>query len=319
MSHAEPLASRVLVIKVNSGDDRGMSPGLPGHAALAQVSRVFGVDDQDAVLLHHRSNTVYLLPREQVIARLAPATPLRRERAESAVAVTRWLAGEPNPIALAPLPGDQPVITNEAIATFWPCQPTTPPPSLGDLGELLRRLHASPPPPFPLPPYRPLHRLREALDIDEARQDPILPAGDRGWLRARATVVVEEFSATDFPLGVGLVHGDAHSENLVRLDSGWVLIDWDQTCLGPRELDLRTGLPDHFHQPETDRSAFFTAYGYDLTQRPEWRPLRDIAELHSLSSYIRLGPTKPAAGAELAKRVSSLRSGDRSVRWQAVS
>jgi thiamine kinase-like enzyme len=170
-----------------------------------------------------------------------------------------------------------------------------------------------------VPRYRPLHRLCEALDIDQARQHPVLSTTDQAWLAERARVLIDIFSATHFPLGTGLVHADAHSENLVRHNSGWVLIDWDQTCLGPRELDLLAGLPNHFHEPEPNRTAFFTAYGYDLTQRPEWRLLRDIAELHSLSAYIRLAPTKPAAATELDKRVNSLRSGDRTVRWQAIS
>lgn len=91
------------------------------------------------------------------------------------------------------------------------------------------------------------------------------------------------------------------------------------TCLGPRELDLLTGLPDHFHEPEADRATFRAAYGYDLTHWPSWTLLCDIAELHSLASYIRLASSKPAAAGELTKRVKSLRSGDRSVRWQAIS
>jgi Ser/Thr protein kinase RdoA (MazF antagonist) len=296
-----------------------MPNGLPGLDALAQVSRTFGVNIDDAVLLHHRSNAVYLLPRENVVARLAPDTPLRRERAVTVVSVTRWLDTQPGSVALPPITGEQPVIAGGAVATFWPYQPTTPPPTLGDLAGLLRRLHALPSPPFPLPPYRPLHRLREALDIDTARPHPVLSADDRAWLAARTDQIVETFAATDFPLGIGLVHADAHRENLVRHGDGWVLIDWDQTCLGPRELDLLAGLPDHFHEPEIDRSAFLAGYGYNVAQWPSWALLRDIAELHSLASYIRLGPGKPAAAAELDRRVRSLRSGDRSVRWQAIS
>jgi Ser/Thr protein kinase RdoA (MazF antagonist) len=296
-----------------------MPNGLPGLDALTQVCRAFGVNEKDAVLLHHRSNAVYLLPHEHVVARLAPATPLRQERANTVIAVTRWLTAQPDPVALAPLPGEQPVIAGGAVATLWPQHPTTPSPTLADLAELLRRLHALPAPPFPVPRYRPLHRLREALDIDQARQRPVLSTADQDWLAQRCGVLVDMFSATDFPLGTGLVHADAHSANLVRHNSGWVLIDWDQACLGPRELDLLTGLSDHFHEPEADRTAFLTAYGYNLTRWPQWRLLRDIAELHSLASYIRLGPSKPAAAAELEKRMQSLRSGDRSIRWQPIS
>ncbi|GAB3447731.1 phosphotransferase [Actinophytocola sediminis] len=296
-----------------------MLEDLPGLEALSAACRAFGLDDADARLLHHRSNAVYALPRDQVVARLSPATDLRRERAATVIGVTRWLSSLPDPVALAPLPGDQPVVTESAVATFWRYRPTTAPPTFEHLATLLRRLHQLPPPPFPMPRYRPLHRLREAIDLDTRRNEPALADTTRAWLDNRVAVMLETFTQTTFPLGVGLIHADAHSENLVRQDDGWVLIDWDQTCLGPRELDLLAGLPDHFHEPAADRTAFLTAYGYDLTRWPAWTLLRDIAELHSLASYIRLAPTKPAAAQELTRRVDSLRSGDRSVRWHAIS
>ncbi|MFG1797788.1 phosphotransferase family protein [Nocardia sp. NPDC049149] len=94
--------------------------------------------------------------------------------------------------------------------------------------------------------------------------------------------------AMRFPLGYGVIHADAHSENAVQTDSGFVLIDWDGCCIGPRELDLISGLSDHFHAPESDRRQFLDTYGYDLLAWPEWPLLRDIAELHSIGAYIRL-------------------------------
>jgi Ser/Thr protein kinase RdoA (MazF antagonist) len=296
-----------------------MPEGLPGLDALAEVCAAAGLNDSDARLLHHRSNAVYLLPREQVVVRMAPATALRRERAAAVITVTRWLCAQPDLIALPPVSGDQPIITESAVATLWPYQPPTPRPDLANMAEPLRQLHALPSPPFSMPVYRPLHRLNEAVEIDLARQRPVLSAAERTWLSARAQTLIEAFASTNFPLGIGLVHADAHTENLVRHHDDWVLIDWDQTCLGPREIDLLAGLPDHFHEPEADRTAFLTAYGYDLTRWPSWPLLRDIAELHSLASYIRLAAVKPAARDELARRVGSLRSGDRSIHWRAVS
>lgn len=295
------------------------SEELPGGDVLARVSREFGLDATDAQLLHHRSNAVYLLPHEQVVARLAPATRLRRERATTTIAVTRWLATQPSPIALAPIAGDQPVITESAVATFWPYRPPTPPPALHNLAQPLRHLHGLLPPPFPVPVYRPLHRLYEALTIDSGRRQPTLTIEEHIWLTRRARRLVDRFVETRYPLGNGLVHADAHRDNLLRDGDHWVLIDWDQACLGPRELDLLAGLPDHFHEPDETRTAFLTAYGYDLTHWPHWPLLRDIAELHSLASYIRLAPDKPAAAEELMKRMDSLRSNDRFVRWQAIS
>lgn len=296
------------------------APGaLPGLADLNRVCRVFGVDAAGAREMHSRSNAVYLLPRSQVVVRLAPATPLRLRRAHAAIAMTRWLAAHPHPVALAPLDGEQPVVVDDAVATFWPCGAIEPAPSVEDLATLLRRLHALPePPPLPIPTYQPLHRLNEALQLDSGRSAPALFHNDRRWLTDRTDALQAEFAQLSFPLGTGVVHADAHLENLVHDGEGWLLIDWDQVCLGPRELDLLLALPDHFHAPEVERRAFITAYGYDLTDWSHWTVLRDIAELHSVASYIRLAPSKPAAARELAVRVQSLRSGDRTVRWQAI-
>ncbi|MGH3620539.1 MAG: phosphotransferase family protein [Sciscionella sp.] len=291
---------------------------LPGLDALREACRVLGVNATDARLLHHRSNAVHVLPRASVVARLAPDTPLRRQRAATTVTVTRWLATHPDSIALSPIPGDQPVTAAGAVATFWPLRSTTPAPTLADLAVLVRRLHTLPVPPFPVPRYQPLHRLIEALTVDQHRAQPALIDDDRAWLLARARELVEVFTTTRFPLGEGLVHADAHSENLVRAGDQWMLIDWDGTCLGPRELDLRVGLPNHFHEPDTDRTRFCTAYGYDIRTWPEWTLLRDLTELHSLSSYIRLAPSKPAAAHELHHRIQSLRTTDTTAQWHAI-
>ncbi|WP_174184823.1 hypothetical protein [Nocardia barduliensis] len=92
--------------------------------------------------LHTRSNAVYLLPHEGeqgAIVRLAPDTDLRRQRATTAAAVTRWLSDQTTePLCLRPLPGEQPVIAAGAVATFWPYCPTTAAANLADVASLLQ-------------------------------------------------------------------------------------------------------------------------------------------------------------------------------------
>ncbi|UGT64508.1 phosphotransferase family protein [Nocardia asteroides] len=297
--------------------------GLPGADALTALCTAFGVSDEEAQLLHHRSNAVYLLPAAHggpVIARLAPDTELRRARAGAGIAVTRWLNQRgSDAIALRPLSGAQPVFGNGAVATFWPYRPSPTAATLSDVAILLRRLHDQPIPPFPLPRYRPLHRLREALALDASRRRPALGHDDHMWLTDRAGELVAAYAAARFPLGDGLVHADAHTENVVSTEHGFVLIDWDGCCIGPRELDLISALPDHFHAPEDDRHRFLDVYGYDLLAWPQWPLLRDIAEMHSLGAYIRLAPDKPRAAEQLAVRLASLRTGDRRIRWSAIS
>lgn len=295
-----------------SGDD-----SLPGRSDLETVCGAFSLGCEGVELLHRRSNAVWRVG--DVVVRLAPDTPLRRARAATSIAVTRWLASTATvPIALDPLPGEQPVSTGSAVATFWPYRPVTGYPTAGDVGNLVRLLHQQPAPPFRLPEYRPLHRLREALEVDAARICPVLSDQDRQWLHNRAAGLVATFEATRFPLGHGLIHADAHEENVVQADKDWVLIDWDNACYGPRELDLVGTLPDHFHVPRADRAEFVRAYGYDLIEWPEWTLLRDITEYHSLGAYIRLAADTSGAAHELGRRIESLRTGNRDIVWQAI-
>ncbi|TLF92953.1 aminoglycoside phosphotransferase family protein [Nocardia cyriacigeorgica] len=291
---------------------------LPGRTELEKSCYAYGLNAAGAQLLHRRSNAVWRV--DDVVIRLAPDTPLRRTRADTSIAVTRWLASTATaPVALHPLPGDQPVLIDGAVATFWPYRPTSAEPTAGDVGKLVRLLHKQPSPPFPIPEYRPLRRLREALEVDAARRQPVLSRQDRDWLHNQADHLIAAFEATRFPLGHGLVHADAHAENTVLDNGSWVLIDWDNACYGPRELDLVGTLPDHFYTPHTDRAELVRAYGYDLLDWPGWMLLRDITEYHSLGSYLRLAADTPRAASELHRRVESLRTGDRDVVWQAIS
>ena len=61
------------------------------------------------------------------------------------------------------------------------------------------------------------------------------------------------------PLGRGLVHSDVQPDNLLQDHDGRLLIDWDRLSHGPRELDLT--VPDHFHEPDSDRVEFSAANG----------------------------------------------------------
>jgi thiamine kinase-like enzyme len=43
----------------------------------------------------------------------------------------------------------------------------------------------------------------------------------------------------NFAVPAGLIHGDAHGGNLMRAESGEIILgDWDHVADGPREWDL---------------------------------------------------------------------------------
>ncbi|MCZ9329405.1 hypothetical protein [Nocardia farcinica] len=190
--------------------------GLPGRAALEDVCGAQGLSTQNARLLHRRSNAVWLV--EDVVVRLAPNTPLRRTRAATSIGVTRWLeTTATEPIALAPLPVDQPILTGDAVATLWPYRPTDYRPRTADLARLVRRLHAQPAPPVPLPEYRPL--------LCTTHVDPEMPNSARFAMRSSTSMHSRPTSAPEGSVSVPFSARHARVAVLVR-DAGNFFASW---------------------------------------------------------------------------------------------
>ncbi|MCP2097443.1 Phosphotransferase enzyme family protein [Actinosynnema pretiosum] len=237
--------------------------------------------------------------------------------------LSRWLATQKPPIALPPLKSlaPAPVLVPGAVVTLWPYRPPLGEPGPEQVAAVLRRLHSLPAPPstIPVPSYRPLHRLDEALAVDAARKHPVLTPQDTRWLIEQARLLrneLEELPRTDH----ALVHGDAHPENLLPTGHGWLLIDWDGACLGPRVLDLLpTGFPGRFARPDaSDRRLFWGAYGPSTHHEQEVRVLQAIGELHSLGAYLRLAADSPAHADQLQLRIRSLVNDDPTALWRPV-
>ncbi|MGH3601349.1 MAG: hypothetical protein ACRDQH_13935, partial [Pseudonocardiaceae bacterium] len=69
---------------------------------------------------------------------------------------------------------------------------------------------------------------------------------------------------------------------------------------------------------QTERSAFNAAYGYDVTAWPGFPALREMRDLHTLGSYIRLADTgNEQAATQLDFRIDTLKRGDANALWNA--
>ncbi|MGQ0718295.1 MAG: phosphotransferase enzyme family protein [Pseudonocardiales bacterium] len=295
------------------------SGALPGRHELGAVCGALGLDLSGVRMLPSRSNAVFHLPSEAIVVRLSSASPTNEARAGRVVSLTSWIADHGGP-ALAPIPHPQPVREAGAVATLWPYLPSAGIPTARDLAWAVRELHHLDAQPPTLPEHQPLTRLHEALDLDTTRDKPVLPTDTREWLFARAARLQHAYETTATPLGRGLIHADVQPDNLLQDRAGrWLLIDWDRASHGPRELDLAFAVPDHFHDPDVERTEFSVAYGCDVTAWCGWTLIRDLTELHSLASYIRRAATNPAARDELHRRVDSLVTDKRSVVWHSVS
>ena len=133
------------------------------------------------------------------------------------------------------------------------------------------------------------------------------------------TVLLGEYERLDFPLGHGWIHGDAYPGNTLWDGDRALLADWDEVGTGPRELDLaNTHQGTRFGRPQAERAAFAAAYGYDLTAWPGFPVLREMRDLHTLGSYMRLADAgNERAAIELGWRLDTLKRDDAGAQWHA--
>lgn len=283
--------------------------------ALRAACMAVGVDPADARLLRQHAHSVFAVESAGIVVRLAH-NPAAGHRTRNTVDLVRWLAGHGLPVTRT-IDVDQPFTASGYTATYWQYypQPEGPPPPAEALGTILRGLHEAGAPPVDLCRYEPLRSLETAIDGAASW----MPAEDRTWLRRRRIELLDQYAALSFPLGSGLIHGDAYPGNLLWGSDGEVLLgDWDEAGSGPYELDLT---PTHqgarFGRPRSVRQAFNFAYGYDVTTWHGFETLREMRDLHTLGSFIHQAQVAPRAARELATRVRSLREGDTSARWKA--
>jgi Phosphotransferase enzyme family len=290
--------------RASSAADLSVAP-----SALRDAAGRCGLDHRGARLIRLFATAVYDLPAAGAVARIALVTsPDSLGRLATSVRVTRWLASIGFP-AVEPLPVDQPVTSHGCAVTFWrylPQEGAGPEPGPGDLGVLLRRLHRLEPPPVPLPVYRPLVSVRQAIESSRA-----LGEDERAWLRDRCSRLAEAYGRLSFPLPEGMIHGDAWRGNLLRDGNRVVLADWDAVSTGPREIDLIPTLQGpRFGLPDDQRNAFIAAYAHDIRSWDGYSVLRDIRELSTLTALLRDGHIDAGARRELQLRLRSLRTGD---------
>jgi hypothetical protein len=282
--------------------------------ALLRACARAGLDPSGAQLLHHYANAVYMLPVGNVVARIMFG-PHSTQKANLSVAVTRWLVSEHHFPATAPFPDTEPItIDQTTTATFWTYYPQPASggkPTSAHLGPRIRRLHELPEPPITLPDWVPLRSLEYTVRSPTALAT--LTPADRDWLLRHIDDTRRNLEALEWPLGWGLIHGDAWAGNLLwnraAAPDAIVLGDWDSVCRGPREIDL---IPSFHAAQRYGRGpkwaqAFADSYGYDLTTWPGFPTLFAMRDLTQLSGPLRRAADEPALARALHQRLEGIK------------
>ncbi|MEU8818265.1 phosphotransferase [Actinoplanes sp. NPDC048796] len=274
------------------------------------------MDLAEADPLQHSVHAVIRFPRARVVIRLSPDSLSDSHLVRVAAALTE--AGAPTVRLWTP----EPARAEGWSATAWHLLPPPPPERFpaAALAEPLRRLHRCRLP-IELPPWDlpgTIHAaVNRPLPPDWAPAALGLTTEDlRGRLAAICREIADELAAgpTFGELGVGTVHGDAHTGNLLRDPGrGAVLCDLDTVAWGPPEVDLVPAAHgvERFRRDPGDYGRLVEVYGFDVRDSPAWPALRRLRDLQ-LAVY---PLARPPAGDELARRVRTVLDDDHDAVW----
>jgi aminoglycoside phosphotransferase (APT) family kinase protein len=274
---------------------------------MASACRTAGLDHNGAEQLRFGENALYRLATAPVVVRVARG-PAYLPSARREVAVSRWLADEGFPAARVVDDIEQPVAVDGHPVTFWHLiEESDRKASYGELGSILRDLHALPlPAGLELPSYdvfgRSDMRIERAVGI---------PEDDREFLRKRGRELRERLAETRFESSRGPVHGDAHVQNLMvdRSDQA-VLIDFENFSCDRPEWDLMVTATEHDSlgwQTREQYAAFTGSYGRDLRDWNGFPTLRAIQEFKMTTWLMQNIGESGDIAEEYGRRIASLR------------
>lgn len=251
-------------------------------------------------------NGVFRLPLEGVVARVAWGMPALA-MVERELRVAAWLAQQDLPaVRPSALVAEQPILSDGRVITFWE---EIPAPKLGrpaDIGALLRRLHALPPPSEGmLPVFDPFYRqdshIHDATGLHEH---------DRRFLLGLLEELRAEYSTLPFAHPARAIHGDPHRKNLVRSADRVVMLDLERFALGPIEWDQV--VPAVYHlvgwYSDADYAAFVEAYGSDIMQWEGFSTLARVRQLRMTTWLAGRTGREPRPIPEALNRIATLRT-----------
>jgi Ser/Thr protein kinase RdoA (MazF antagonist) len=285
------------------------SAALPVLRAACEQA---GLDSDGVELVRLGENAIYQLASAPVVVRIARSAD-RMRRVQKELCVARWLASADVPAVRVYDEIDQLLMVDDHPVSFW--QTVTggePTPTHADLARLLAAFHGLSGCPCDMPGFDPLRITESRL----AAPDGVTPE-DRDFLRSRCGDLNDQLRHLEFALPQGPIHGDAHTRNLLTDRGQVVLLDFESAATGPREWDL---LPtaiacERYGLAEEQYQEFAAAYGFDVRTWPGYPVLREIRQLTMTTWIMQNVRESPAAAAEFALRVDSLRERDFERAW----
>ena len=198
------------------------------------------------------------------------------------------------------------VLFADGAVTLWQRFRAVSRPSLEAVGRAIRAMHDATRGSLPpgLPPLHALDRTLRSLDLPS----PWSGTEELAELSHRAEEFVARWpeAVREDPLGTVLVHGDAHGENAVVTDRGVLLIDLEDTGVGPASWDFvpfTLGVK-RFGVPPEDYRSFVAGYGAEPRDWPGFELMCRVYEMHIVTWAMACSGQSPEMAAEAKVRVA---------------
>jgi hypothetical protein len=210
--------------------------------ASSAVARSLGIDCSRPSILKDSNNTIVHLAPAPIVAKVATTTirPDAPAVLERELSIGLHLASRNAPIAPpASLVAPGPHWHGSTVLTLWEFRDHDPDRSVepAELAAALKKFHEA----FlgyggELSAFT--GQVEEAGKVlSDPSRTPTLPQDDREFLRGVQQRMVISIRSLDFP--VRPLHGDPHLDvNVLRTAKGPVFIDFEASCVGPKEWDL---------------------------------------------------------------------------------
>ncbi|WP_215548044.1 phosphotransferase enzyme family protein [Amycolatopsis sp. CA-230715] len=280
---------------------------------LRAVCEDLGLSSDRAELVRMGSNALFRLADRPVMARVGRSVA----SSEKETAIASWLASYDFPSVRLAGDGRTHVGPAGMPVTFWEfIDSAEPSPTAAELGRVLCALHKLPPPfDLELPQFHPLAKLDRRIASIRS-----ISESDRDFLLLRKEELECDYSHLEFILGEGVIHGDAHRDNLMRdRSSGEVkLIDFEDFSIGPREWDFcieAIGYDALRWITKRDYEDYVRASGFDALSWSGYKVIRRIRELTMTTWIAQQAGQSQKVDREIAKRLSDLRNDDTPRDW----
>jgi Phosphotransferase enzyme family len=271
------MVREVIVLKV--------SLSAQALGAVVTLARRLRLPSESAEVLSDEQNLVVHLAPAPVVARVATMITWSRPDPEA------WLGREVSVAnhgarhggAVVP-PADDvdpgPHMSDGFAVTLWPyVEHSTERPDDATVGGLLAKLHSAladydQPLPDDLPVHYQIENGLAALEREQVVDQTSLRALRRRHERRRAAL-------SKVQGGVGVIHGDAHPQNILHTAQGWLWTDLEETGRGPRAFDLAV-MASKVEDPEVALSAYSETSGTPQLELEELAPFIRVRELETV-------------------------------------